>query len=549
MSKEVNLSAAYKKAREIHFGAMEDGSQAPGRHKADGMLMDLLADSLLSGSSATRRGRSRGAEARKLWHYDHEADVAKHIDQMTEKSGGHEPQDGVDRDLHNSGLVTFEDQYTAERVRNMKTEVLSRHVEGLIMPQTNIVNNFFRTIRADGGETLGQFREMVTHVEVLSDWPEYYEIDPDRGDIPSLEIGMTQYSERVNPMMRMYGVKLEYENYFKRVLRSMHIADWLAMVSVGWAKASAMQREYDASKYLTNYLGPEPVFDNNAGATSALGQLTGVGINGKQNGTFSLDYDFPRLLDYMQHELQMSTDNLIMLLPKNAWAFMNTRQGYRRFLGTDRQPLYQSPNFTSGPQGAMQRIEGDDRYGIRVQGVGYNSPRAAAEYLAGTPNANAARAAETMPAGPMPFIPAQVPNWQHTFQLPNSAFGPMRVVLTPFAQANHRFYAENADIRNDDVTEKPRPVMTTDMLFFDGNRPMYMIESIPPTSWTASNEEFRKSVLVMVEGYAMANAARGQQACTVNGAVLDHEFTHDLWLDATKVKITDKPMGDGLTNN
>lgn len=539
----VTLDDARAKAREIHFNrAQASDGKVPGIHTADGAVADLLYSSLVSGPSSSRAGRAVLADSRDLWDPRSDADLATRLNKVYD--GKTNPEDPADQLLADAGLITVEDQYTAERVGNMKTEVLTRFVEGLIQPQTVIVNNFFRTIRADAGETIGQLREFVSFIEVFSDW-EYYEIDPNRGDIRSIDVNFAQYSERVNPRMAMYGVKVEYENFLHRTLPNMHISEILAMLTVGWAKASAMQREYDASKFLTNYLSPEVAFDNANGGASALGQLTGIGMTGVENGTFNLDYDFPRLQDYMEHELGMSTNNLIMLLPRNAWAFMNTRKGYRRFLGLDGAPLYQRPQFTQGPAGSLAD---DDRYGIRTPGVGFNSPSQAANYLTGTRAGNAARVGEQMVPGPNAWLPPSIPNWMNEFVLPNSAFGPMRVVLTPFAQAKHRYYASGHPLRNDGRSNQPRPVMTTDLLLFDGNYPMFLIETIPPTSWTASNAEFRKSTVVMVEAYALANSARGQQACIIKNAVLDHNWQHDITLEATSLKITDNPL-HGTTDN
>lgn len=542
MSKiNVTLEDARRKAKELYFGQFDSPDKVPGRHQQDDLMADLLMDALVSGGAASRSGRVQTADARNLWDPRSDASMADNINKLEELEG----EDPTQKALVDAGILQMTDQYTAERVRNLKTEVLSRYVVGLIAPQTNIVNNFFRTVRADAGETIGQIREFVTFVETYSDW-EYYQIDPNRGDIRSIDVNFTQYSDRINPQMSMYGVKVEYENYLHRVLANTSIAEVMAMVSVGWAKASAMAREFDASKFLTNYLAPEVAFDNNANGHSRHGQLTGIGINGVQNGTFNVDYDFPRLLDYMENELQMSTNNLIMLLPRNAWSFMNTRKGYKQFLGTDGQPLYQRPTMEKGPAGAL--TEGD-RYGIRAQGVGYSSSGQAAKYLTGTREYNAARAGESMVAGPMPFLPESVPNWMNTFMLPNSSFGPMKVVLTPFAQAQHRFYAEGHPLRDDARTDRPRPIMTTDVLFFDANHPMWLIETIPPTSWTATNDEYRKSVMVMVEAYAMANSARGQQACTIKGAVLDHNYEHNIWLNAKDIEVTDSPLDQGLTKS
>jgi hypothetical protein len=242
----------------------------------------------------------------------------------------------------------------------------------------------------------------------------------------------------------------------------------------------------------------------------------------------------------------MSTDNLIMLLPRNAWSFMNMRKGYRRLLGEDGEPLYQRPDIQQGPRPAMWD---DEKYGIRNQQVGFQTPSAAANYIQGSREARAANASEQMAPGPYPYLPTNMPNWMNVYMLPNSAFGPMRVVLTPFAQSTHKFYAADHPLAKDDQTGRPRPVPTTDMLLFDGNHPLYLVETVPPTSWTATEELHRKSTVVMVEGYAMANAVRGQQAVEINGAVLDHNWTHDLELDAAKVEWnTDHPLAGGLSD-
>lgn len=537
----INFSDARIRAKQVHYGQMDSG--LPGRHVADGLVQDLLFDALVNPHGATRSAQSSLETSRGLW--DNKADdrLADHLNKIYTEDNSSPEEGTLEARLAEAEFVQYADQYTAERVRNMKQEVLSRFVVGLIAPQTNIVNNFFTTIRADGAESIGQLREFVSVVEAYSDW-EYFQIDPNRGDIPSLETNFTQISERINPQMAMYGVKIEYENFLNRVLQNTHIAEVLAMMTVGWSKASAMQREHDASKFLTNYLAPGIAFDNNDAGASALGQLSGVAINGTQNGTFDLDHDFPHLLDYMENDLQMSTDNLIMLLPRNAWPFMNMRKGYRRFLGLDGAPLYQRPQFTAGPKPALAD---DDRYGIRIKGVGF-TPQSGAKYLTGTRQGNAAQTANSMVPGPMPFLPESVPNWMNTFVLPNAAFSNMRVVLTPFEQAQHKYYADGHALRNDAFSGNPRAIMTSDMLFFDGNHPMFLIESIPPTSWTASNDEYRTSTAVMVEAYAMANSARGQQACVVKGAVLDDNYTHEIRLQAETIKIGDVPLSGGAGN-
>lgn len=540
----VNFQTARAKAREIHFGKYEDGTKAPGRHVADSMVEGLLFDSLTATGSATRAGRSAALQARKYWDPKADTQLADAATKSFDGLGVEDLED-MDMDLASAvrgGVVAMDDQYTAERVRNLKTEVLSRFVSGLIAPQTTITKNFFRTIQADAGESLGQLREFVTYVETLSDWT-YHMIDPNRGDIKSIEVNIAQYAERVTTYMQMYGAKVEYENYLYRVLPNVSVAEVFAMLSVGWAKASAMQREYDASMFLTNYLAPAVAFDNNGGP-SALGQMTGVGVKGIQNGSFNPDYDFPRLLDYMQGELNMGTDNVTMLLPRNAWAFINRKRGYSQFLGTDGTPLYQRPNIQGGARPQMMPA---DRYGIQNKGAGFQSAAAAANYVRGTREHAGATAQEALLPGVHPFLPEGMPNMLNEFSLPNAAFPGMKVVLTPFAQANHRFYADGSELRNDDQTGRPRPVLTTDILLFDANHPLYLIETIPPTSWTAYNEEYRKSTVVMVEAYAMANSARGQQACLLKGAVIDHHYDigDRIRFGKEDIQITDVPLGEG----
>jgi hypothetical protein len=350
----------------------------------------------------------------------------------------------------------------------------------------------------------------------------------------------------VTTYMQMYGAKVEYENYLYRVLPNISVAEVFAMLSVGWAKASALQREYDASMFLSNYLAPAVAFDNNGGP-SALGQLTGVSLKGIPNGTFNLDYDWPRLTDYMQGELNMRTDNVVALIPRNAWAFMNTKKGWTQFLGLDGSPLYQRPSIQQAPRPVMAEV---DKYGIRNKGVGFSSAGAAAKFIEGSRESAAAKAAESLLPGVHPFLPESLPNWQNVYTLPNAAFPGMRVVLTPFAQASHRFYAPDHPLRLDEITGKPRPMLTTDILLFDANHPLYMIETIPPTSWTATEELHRRSTVVMVEAYAMANSARGQQAVLIKGAVLDHNWSTDrMWMNVKDVVLSETPLGSGLTEN
>ncbi len=544
----IDYQAAQSKAREIHFGKYEDEAKAPGRHMGDSFVEGLLFDALTAGGHATRSGRNTALQARKYWAPEHDEALAKAASRSFEGLELEDIED-VDADLAQAvraGVVEMTDQYTAERVRNMKTEVLSRFVTNLARPQTTIINNFYRTIQADAGESLGQLREFVTYVESLSDWT-YHQIDPNRGDIRSIEVNMAQYAERVTTYMQMYGAKVEYENYLNRLLPNISVAEIFAMLSVGWARASVLQREYDATMFLTNYLNPATAFDNNGGP-SALGQMTGVGLKGIQNGSFNPDYDFPRLLDYMQGELNMRTDNIRVLIPRNVWSFIASKRGYSQFLGTDGSPLFQARQSIQNP--AAPAGSTPDRYGIRAKGA-FPSAQAAENYIRGSREWAGAKAGEALLPGVQPFLPENMPNMLSEFTMPNAAFPGMRVVLTPFAQGSHRFYAEDSKLRLDDVTNRPRPVLTTDILLFDANYPLYLIETIPPTSWTATNQEYRKSTVFMAEAYAMANSARGQQACVLKGAVVDHHYDigDRLRFTPQDIHVTDQPLGDGLQSN
>ena len=538
----IELKDAVSKAREVHFGVGRDSGNAPGQHAQDGLVEDMLMSALVDGSKSTRSGRAFVSDARGLWDPEADKNFADQIDNLP---GSGEPEDQRDKELAEKGLLEFEDQYTAERVNNRKTEVLTRYVENLILYGTPILNNFFQTIRMDAGTSMGQLREFVDVVESFNELG-YYPIDRDRGDIRSFTPGFNQTSQRINPRMQMYGVKVEYESRLHRVLENFAISEILAMLSVGWAQASSEARERDASRFLTNYLSPTTALSNLPNSNAPLGQASGIAINGEPNGTLDVDYDVPRIMDFMEYQEGMNTSDLRMLLPRNAWPFFNMRKGYRRFIGRDGEPLYESPEFEEGPRGALNEGGGfptnTEQYGVSAQGVGYGGPEAAASYLRQSRQSEAGLASSQMASGPQPFLPRRVPNWMNEFRLPNSAFGPMSVVLTPFAQADHRYYAEGHELREDDVTGNPRPIMTTDALLFDGTRPLYMIESIPPTSWEATNEEHGKSMVVLVEGYAMANRSRGQQAIKLEGLVLDDNYTHEIRLNANQIKMTDHPL-------
>lgn len=552
---DIELKDAVAKAREVHFGAGRQGGNAPGAHASDGLVEDLLMSSLVDGTKASRSGRAFVNSAKGLWDPEAESNFA---DKINDLPNSEVPEDEREQFLADKGIMNFEDQYTGERVNNRKTEVLTRYVENLILYGTPILNNFFETIRMDAGTGLGQLREFVDVVESFNELG-YYPIDRDRGEIRSITPGFNQTSQRINPRMQMYGVKVEYENRLHRVLENFAVSEILAMLSVGWAQASSEARERDASRFLTNYLSPTTAMSNLPSSDAPLGQASGIAINGEPNGTLDVDYDVPRILDFMEYQEGMNTSNLKALLPRNAWPFLNMRKGYRRFIGRDGQPLYESPNFEEGPRGALNESGGlptnTEQYGVKARGVGFGGPEAAASYLRQSRQSEGALASTQMTPGPQPFLPRRVPNWMNEFSLPNSAFGPMKMVLTPFAQAEHRYYAEGHALRDDDVSGQPRPVMTTDMLLFDGTRPLYMIESIPPTSWEATNEEYGKSMVVLVEGYAMANRSRGQQAIKLEGMVLDDNYTHEIRLNAQDIKITNHPLHggpgnpEGLTSN
>jgi hypothetical protein len=348
--------------------------------------------------------------------------------------------------------------------------------------------------------------------------------------------------------MSMYGVKVEYEDKLHRIVDNFDSSEIIAMATVGWAQASAEARERDASTFLFNHLSPQLAMSNSNPDAAPLGSASGVAINTEPNGTLDVDYDVPRIIDFMEHEVGMSLADLRGLLPRNAWPFLNMRKGYRRFLGRDGEPLYESPELEEGPQAALSNVRGNERYGTASKGVGFESPAAAAKYLQGTRESEAAQAAEQLAPGPLPFLPRRIPNWMNEFRLPNSAFGPMTLVLTPFAQAEHKYYPPNHPLRNDDRTGNKRPVMTTDFLIFDGTRPLHMIESIPPTSWDATNEQYNKSMMIMVEGFALANRSRGEQAIKLEGMVLDDNYTHELRVEADKLDVTDHPMSDSSGN-
>lgn len=540
----IDLDDAVEKAREVHYGS-GDSAQRKGDHAADGLVEDMLMSALLDSNKSTRKGRALVSDAQDLWDPGAEDEIASKISQL---DGINEPQDETEQLLADNGLMEFNDQYTAERIRNRKTEVLTRHVENLVVHGTPILDNFFQTIQMDTGTSLGQLREIVDVVESFNQMG-YYPIDMDRGDIRSFKPGFTQASERINPRRAMYGVKVEYENRLHRVLENFAISEILAMLTVAWAQASSETRERDASNFLNSHLNPTTALSNVDGANAPLGQASGMAINGEQNGTLDVDYDVPRIIDFMEYEVGMSTQDLRMLLPRNAWPFLNMRKGYRRFIGRDGQPLYESPSYEEGPNAALSEEGGygmdGERYGLNAQGVGFSGPGAAANYLSQTRESEAARAAGQGAPGPLPFLPRRIPNRMNEFRLPNSAFGPTTVVLSPFIEAEQRYYADGHPLRDDDQSGNPRPIMTTDITLFDGTRPLYMMEIVPPTSWDATNEEHGKSMMVMVEGYAMANRARGQQAITLEGMVLDDNYTHEIRLNAENIPVTDEPLNGG----
>ena len=541
----ITLQDAIDKSREVHFDADGRGqTKAPGSHPADDLVDKHLRAALRDDAKASRSGRALVSEAEGLWDADAANEVADSINQIPDIN---EPQEATDKVLQEAGLGDFQDQFTAERFRNRRTEVLTREVDDIIAYGTPIVDNFFDTQRRDAGTQMAGLQEFVRYVESFNQMG-YHSIDRDRGEIPSFTPGFTQESERINPQMQMYGVKAKYEDRIFRVLDNMNTAEILAMFSVAWAQASSEARERDASRFLTDFLSPTTVMSTVDGANAPLGQPSGLAINGEYNGTLDVEEDVPKIIDYMQNHAGMSLQDLRMLLPHNAWPFLNMRKGYRRFLGEDGSPIYESPQLAEeAPEAALNS---DERYGLSNGNVGYSGPQAASNYLMRQRErqGEAAQAAERMAPGPMPFLPRKIPNWMQQFRLPNTAFGPMTAVLTPFAQAQQTHYAEGHPLRNDDRTNDARVITTTDALIFDGTRPMHFIESVPPTSWDATNEEHGKKMMVMVEGYALANRARGQQAIKLEGLVLENNYKPTLRLQADKLDITDYPMaGDSGT--
>jgi len=536
MPADLEWKDAAQYAQKINYG--DEGEQP---HEADELVMDLLEESLQDSTQATRAGRAKYASAQDLWDPETTEDIAEKID-----AAALDEKDEVDQKIEDLGLMEFEDTFQAERLRNLKGEVVSRRVRNLATPRQVLINNFFNTTTARDGEGRVRTNRLVEFVEVVETFQEmtYYEIDPRSGDIPSVDIGFSTDSERINPRGSTYGAKVEYEDFMNRVLDEVPVSDILAMMTLGWSKSSAEARESDASQFLRRYLDPKPAFDNKGDKTaSRYGQLSGRAIDGTPNGTFDIDQDLPRLMNFMQFELGMDMDNLILLLPRDAWNLMNFRKGYRRFIGRDGEPLRERPEYTEGgPEAALSQ---DGRYGIRGQDVGYDDPQAAANYLAQSREGKGSRAAAQMAPGPFPFLPSEVPNLMDEFRLPNSAMGDLKVVLSKHAQAKHRYYSEDSDLHEDDVTGNERPIKVTDMLFFDGNKPLNLIETIPPTSWTANDEVHRRSMVVMVEGYGMANTFRGQQAAVVRNAVLDDNYTHEIRRQAHREKITDLPLGEG----
>ena len=544
---DIEWEDAVAKSYEIHTGHKADSEDArPDPHAADKVVEDLLESSLHDHSRSTRTGRAKTVTTEDLWDPKAEEDIADMIETVPEEN----LEDDIDKQLRQVGLMEMEDTFTAERFNNLKGEVLSRRVIELAIPRQVLVNNFFQVIPASQNDARGmnnQIEEMVDVIETFTEMG-YYEIDRRAGDIPSVSPGYSTDSERINTRSAYYGARIEYRNFFNRVLENMQLSDILAMMTMGWAKSSAEARERDASNFLRTYLDPKPAFDNDASAESRYGQLSGRAIDGSPNGTFDIDYDLPRLQNFMQFELGLNIDNLAMLLPRDAWNLMNFRKGFRRFIGRDGDRLYERPEYTQSEM-SQPALNEDNRYGLdgAQQAVGFENAREASGHLAQTRQGRAGRAAAQMAPGPFPFLPHNIPNLMDEFRLPNSALGDIKVVLSKHARSKDRYYDQDSSLYNDDVTGNPRPVKVTDMLFFDQSRPMSLMEVVPPTSWTATDEKNRREMMTMVEGYSMANPiARGQQACVMRNVVIGDNYTHELRRIAENETITDNPLGEGM---
>lgn len=515
-----------RKALQYHYGHRSSDSETktPGQHVADDAVYDMLETALDNATQSTAQGRAKYNRAQQLWDSENMENLANQINQNVEDTD--QPENPMDRKMNDFGLMEMEDQFTAERVNNARGEILTRRVEGLIRPQTTMLNNCFTTVQADPEEAFGQITEMVDIVESFTGFG-YHEIDEDRGEIPGVSPSFTQHTERTNTRSAMYGAKVEYENFFKRATKKMSTAEIFALLTLGWSRASASKKEKDASDFVWRSLDPEVLFDNDADANaSVFGQMSGMSRNGHYNGTLDVDYDIPRIMDYMRFQMGLDTSSLAMILPRNAWSLLNFRKGYRRFVGRDGEPLYESPQYQEEPAAALN--EGGDRYGIRGQSAGFDSPAKAREYFQQTREAKSATLAGQSPAGPNPFLPNDMPNLLSEFMLPNSAMGPMKVILTKYEEAQNRYYAKGHPLREDPATGEPRPIMSTDMMFFDLSKPLYHVETLPPTSWIATNDEYRRSTVTMVEGYGMSGSKRGEQAAVINGAIIDDNYTHEI---------------------
>jgi len=544
---DIQWDDAVEKSFEIHTGHKPGADEdRPSPHAADHVVEDLLESSLRDHSKSTRTGRAKAVTTEDLWDPTAEEEITDMIETVPEES----LEDDVDEQLRQSGLMEMADTFTAERFNNLKGEVLSRRVIELAIPRQVLVNNFFQVIPAsqnDARNINNQIEEMVDVVETFTEMG-YYEIDRRAGDIPSVSPGYATDSERINTRSAYYGARINYRNFFNRVLENMQLSDILAMMTLGWAKSSAEARERDASNFLRTYLDPKPAFDNDASAESRYGQLSGRAIDATPNGTFDVDYDLPRLRNFMEFELGLNMGALAMLLPRDAWNLMNFRKGYRRFIGRDGDQLYERPEYTQSEM-SQPALNQDGRYGLEgaQQAVGFETPQAASSHLAQSRQGKAGQAAAQMAPGPFPFLPHDIPNMMDEFRLPNSALGDIQVVLSKHVRSKDRYYDSDSDLYTDDVTGNPRPVKVTDMMFFDQSKPMSLMEVVPPTSWTATDEKNRRETMTMVEGYSMANPiARGQQACVIRNAVIGDNYTHEIRRRAENEIITDNPLDQGL---
>ena len=80
---------------------------------------------------------------------------------------------------------------------------------------------------------------------------------------------------------------------------------------------------------------------------------------------------------------------------------------------------------------------------------------------------------------------------------------------------------------------------------------MYIVDTVPPTSWHADEDLHRRSTMVMVEGWTLAPSARGEQAVKLQGMVCENDYTPgefglQVMLDPSEVGTTAHPLMSGL---